>query len=151
MKVALAQMEVVPGQPGKNLETMLAMIEQAKRSGVDLIAFPEMCVPGYLLTDHFYREDLLREFMSFNEELRNASQGIAIAYGNIFADTDKAINERTGEKGPHPNKDGRSRKYNAVYVFQNGKPAPRLRETSALRMETYRPAQAKQEQQVMAA
>lgn len=125
-------MEVVPGSPRKNLEAMLEMVERAKREGVDLIAFPEMCVPGYLLTDHFYREDLLREFMSFNEEIRKASNGIAIAYGNIFVDTDKAINERTGEKGPHPNKDGRSRKYNAVYVFQNGRPAPRLRETSIL-------------------
>src|SRR3989338_6966435 len=107
MKIALAQMEVVPGNPRKNLEAMLDMIERAKREGVDLIAFPEMCVPGYLLTDHFYREDLLREFMAFNEEIRKASNGIAIAYGNIFVDTDKAINERTGEKGPHPNKDGR--------------------------------------------
>lgn len=125
-------MEVVPNQPCKNLEAMLEMIERAKREGADLIAFPEMCVPGYLLADHFYSEDLLREFMSFNEDLRKASQGIAIAYGNIFVDTDKAITERIGVTGPHPNKDGRSRKYNAVYVFQNGKAAPRLRETSVL-------------------
>ena len=42
MRIALAQMEVVPGKPGKNLETMLEMIERAKREAVDLIAFPEM-------------------------------------------------------------------------------------------------------------
>src|SRR3989338_4749941 len=130
MKVALAQMEVVPNQPKKNLEKMLEMIGQAKRDGVDLITFPELCIPGYLISDHFYREDLLAEFMSFNEAIRNASHGIAIAYGNIFVD--KTINERTGTNGPHPNKDGRSRKYNAVYVFQDGKPAPRLRETNIL-------------------
>ena len=130
MKVALAQMEVVPNQPKKNLEKMLEMIGQAKRDGVDLITFPELCIPGYLISDHFYREDLLAEFMSFNEAIRNASHGIAIAYGNIFVD--KTINERTGTNGPHPNKDGRSRKYNAVYVFQDGKPAPRLKETNIL-------------------
>lgn len=132
MKVALAQMEVVPNQPGKNLEAMLAMIEQAKREGVDLIAFPELSISGYLLGDIFYREDLLREFMCFNEELRKASNGIAIAYGNVMVDTEAEINAWTGVNGPHPNKDGRSRKYNAVYVFQNGKPAERLRQVKAL-------------------
>ena len=30
MKIALAQMDVLPGQPRKNLEKMLEMIEQAK-------------------------------------------------------------------------------------------------------------------------
>lgn len=132
MKVALAQMEVVPNQPRKNLETMLEMIGKAKREGADLIAFPELAIPGYLIGDLFYRDDLHREFMSFNDEIRKASNGIAIAYGNIAVDANEEINARTGATGLHPNKDGRSRKYNAVYVFQNGKPAPRLRPVDAL-------------------
>ncbi len=144
MKIALAQMEVVPGCPRKNLETMLGMIEEAKAQQADLIAFPELCLGGYLLGDRFTEEDYCANLMEFNEELRKASgdgsesngkngnecKGIAIAYGNVFLERD--INARVGDNNTHPNKDGRLRKYNAVHLFQNGKEIPRLRETKAL-------------------
>lgn len=130
MNIALAQMEVVPGQPKKNLETMLRMIIQAKQRGAHLIAFPEMCVGGYLLGDRFLRDTFCRDLMEYNEDLRKASDGIAIAYGNIFLD--EHINQRVGDNKHHPNKDGRTRKYNAVYIFQDGKPVRRLRETNLL-------------------
>lgn len=130
MKIALAQMEVVPGRPKKNLETMLGMIETAKRNAVDLIAFPEMCVGGYLVGDKWLDDSFCLNLMDFNEKLRESSEGIAIAYGNIFVDTE--INTRVKDNKFHPNKDGRSRKYNAVYVFQNGKPAARLQETTTI-------------------
>ncbi len=130
MKVALAQIEVLPGRPNANLETMLSMIDEAKKQGVDLIAFPEMCVGGYLLGDKHLNDGYSRNLMEFNEALRQASDGIAIAYGNIFLDD--AINSRLRDETKHPNKDGRTRRYNAVYVFQNGAEAERKAETGIL-------------------
>lgn len=136
MKIALGQIEVFPNQPEKNLEQMLVMIEEAKRQGVDLIAFPEMAVGGYLVGDRWLEESFCKDLMRFNEVLQEASKpsqgqpGIAIAYGNVFVD-DK-INERVGDAAIHPNEDGRVRKYNAVYIFQNGKPVRRLKETKIL-------------------
>ena len=122
MKIALAQMKVVPGLPKRNLETMLDMIEQAKNNGVDLIAFPEMCVGGYLLGDKWTSDEFCFDLMRKNEALRKASNGIAIAYGNIFVD----------KNSEHPNRDGRLRKYNSVYVFQNGEAVKRVKETKIL-------------------
>lgn len=130
MKVALAQMKVVPGMPKRNVENMLSMISDAKRDGVRLIVFPEMCVGGYLLGDKWLDDEYCEYLMSFNEVLRKASEGIAIAYGNIFVD--REINLRNEDNEIHPNKDGRSRKYNAVYVFENGKPAKRKIENKIL-------------------
>ncbi len=130
MKIALAQMEVVAGRPKKTLERMLHIISEAKNKGVDLIAFPEMCVGGYLLGDLWTNEGYCRALMKFNEKIMQASKGIAIAYGNIYVDD--TINERVGDDGFHPNKDGRVRKYNAIYVYQNGKPAKRVQETKFL-------------------
>ncbi len=130
MKIALAQMEVVPNRPKRNLENMLKMIDEAKEKKVDLIAFPEMCVGGYLLGDEWLDNNFVLNLMSFNETIRKASKGIAVAYGNIYFDKD--INERVKDKNFHPNKDGRIRKYNAVYIFQNGKQARRLKETNIL-------------------
>ena len=133
MKIALAQMEVIAGRPDKNVANMLSMIEEAKYESADLVVFPEMAVGGYLLGDKFLEDEFCKDLMAYNEELQKASKGIALAYGNIFVD-DKS-GERAGgiySKAIHPNKDGRSRKYNAIYVFQNGKPAERLRETMIL-------------------
>lgn len=115
MRVALAQMDVLPGLPERNLGTMLEMIEQAKRDGADLIAFPEMSVGGYLLGDVWTQEAFVDDLMEYNEILRKASHGIAIAYGNVHAQEGLV------------NKDGRRRKLNAVHVFQDGKTAQRLR------------------------
>jgi NAD+ synthase (glutamine-hydrolysing) len=49
------------------------------------------------------------------KEILDISDGIAIIYGNIYLD------EEAMTKGFHPNEDGRIRRYNAVYVVQNGK------------------------------
>ena len=120
MKVALAQMDVVAGKPEQNLETMLKEIQKAKTQEVDLIAFPEMCVGGYLIGDLWYSNGFCNNLMEINEEIKNASDGIAIAYGNVFVDKNK-----TGE-------DGRSRKYNAVYLYQDGKPIRRVKQINSL-------------------
>lgn len=126
MKIALAQMEVVPGRPRINVANMIRLIGEAKKKGVDLVAFPEMCVGGYLLGDKWTNEEFCKNLMDFNEEIRKASRGIAVAYGNIFVDYE--VCKRCGDNNIHPNKDGRVRKYNAVYVFQDGKPAKKLKE-----------------------
>lgn len=123
MKIALAQMEVIPGDPDRNLATMLSMIGQARDEGADLVAFPELCVSGYLLSDLWTNEEFCRRLMTYNDAIAEASREIAIAYGNIYLD--ETINQRWGDENAHPNKDGRKRKYNAVYVFQHGKPVAR--------------------------
>ena len=84
MKIALAQMNVLPGQPRKNLEKMLEMIERAKAEKADLVAFPEMCIGGYLLGDAWTDEAWCRDLMAYGEEVRKASHGIAVAFGNVY-------------------------------------------------------------------
>lgn len=130
MKIALAQMEVIPNRPRENLTKMLNMIKTAKDASVDLIVFPEMCVGGYLLSDKWQEDSFCNDLMEYNDTIKKASGGIAIAYGNVCLDS--TINKRVNDSLFHPNKDGRTRKYNAVYVFQNEKPAPRLKETNIL-------------------
>lgn len=130
MKIALAQIEVIPGALERNVQNMLSMINEAKTKNVDLIIFPELCLSGYLLSDLWVDESFCDTLMTYNQVLLAASAGIAIAYGNIYLDRD--INARWKERGYHPNKDGRTRKYNAVYVFQNGQFAKRASEHTIL-------------------
>lgn len=110
MKAALAQMRVFPGQPEKNFETMQRFINDAKQQKCRIIAFPEMCIGGYLLGDRWLDTSWCEYLMEFNEQIAALSNDIIILYGNVYADKNRK------------NKDGRVRKYNAGYGFYNGNP-----------------------------
>jgi NAD+ synthase (glutamine-hydrolysing) len=130
MKIALAQMEVIPGGMDKNVRKMLDMINLAKEQAVGLLVFPELCVSGYILSDLWVNDSFCEALMNYNRVIREASKGIVVAYGNIYQD--REINTRWNDSKYHPNKDGRTRKYNAVYVVQNGFPARRIKESMIL-------------------
>jgi NAD+ synthase (glutamine-hydrolysing) len=128
MKFALAQMKVISGRPDLNVQRMKEYIEEARQQGAELVVFPEMCVGGYLVGDRWLDDNWCRELMHWNNEILKASDAIAVAYGNVFLDDQ--IEDRV--KGYHPNRDGRVRRYNAIYVVQDGKPAKRVVENSLL-------------------
>lgn len=108
MRVRLFQQDVIPGVPSTNTATMLDAIAAAKKEKIDVIAFPEMAIPGYLLGDEWERESFLRDCEACGEKLRLASEGICVIFGNVAIDW-QARNE-----------DGRVRKFNAAFVADNG-------------------------------
>ncbi len=130
MRIALAQMHIVPGALERNYETILKLIESAKRQEVDLVAFPEMAVSGYLLSDLWLDREFCAHIVEYNRKVIAASTNIAVAFGSAFVDDE--IQSRLQSDAPHPNKDGRTRLYNAVFVAQDGKPAKRAKETTIL-------------------
>ena len=109
IKICIAQMEVSPGMPQKNTEKMLGMIESAKKDGAEIIVFSELCIPGYMISDVWERESFLRECIACGDRIKEASDGIAVIFGNIAVDWTLK------------NEDGRVRKYNACLVTENGK------------------------------
>lgn len=113
MKIALAQMRVIAGQPWKNFKKMKQLIDEARQKGCQIIAFPEMCVGGYLLADRWTEDAWCNHLAAFNDRIRELSEDIIIIYGNILIDNSRR------------NKDGRIRKYNAGFAFHDRKPLPR--------------------------
>ncbi|WP_033169373.1 NAD(+) synthase [Selenomonas sp. ND2010] len=109
LKIAMGQMEVIPGHPDQNTAKILSMIAAAKEQNVDLIIFPEMAVPGYLLGDTWEQSSFLKDCESFGQDIINASTGITVMFGNIAVDWSKK------------NNDGRVRKYNALFTARDGK------------------------------
>ncbi|MBO6209113.1 MAG: NAD(+) synthase, partial [Schwartzia sp.] len=109
LQIALAQMRVVPGRPDRNTETMLKYIADARKQNADLVIFPEMAIPGYLLGDTWEQTSFLEECESCGEEIIAAAQGITIMFGNVAVDWTKK------------NNDGRVRKYNAFFTAQDGR------------------------------
>jgi NAD+ synthase (glutamine-hydrolysing) len=108
LKSRIAQIEVLPGRPRENTDTILKHIHDAIQDGIELIAFPEMAVPGYLLGDAWEHQAFLRQCEACGHEIREASQGIIVTFGNVAMD------------GSRRNEDGRVRKYNAIFVADNG-------------------------------
>ena len=109
IRVRLVQMEVLPGQPWENTQRMLAQIDAARTDGVELVAFPEMAVPGYLIGDEWERQAFLRECESCGHRLREAGRGLVVVFGNVGLDWRRR------------NEDGRVRKYNALFVAEDGR------------------------------
>ncbi|MDD5482286.1 MAG: NAD(+) synthase [Kiritimatiellae bacterium] len=109
LRAALAQINVVPGQPALNTATMLKGIAAAKQKKARLIVFPELAIPGYLIGDNWERNAFLRECEECGERIRAAAKNITVVFGNVAMDW--------GRK----NEDGRVRKYNALFVAERGK------------------------------
>jgi NAD+ synthase (glutamine-hydrolysing) len=129
--VAHGQIDVRPGNPRANVAAMIKAIKEAKAAGADVIAFPEMAVGGYTVGDDWVHDSYCEELMIYNEQLKAASQGITVVWGNVYLDTPKRMAQR-GIDGYHPNEDGGTRRYNAIFVAQNGEWAPRLNDPGIL-------------------
>ena len=103
-RIALAQLAVRPGRPDLNVARMLELIAEAREAGGEVVAFPELCVPGYIVGDLWEVDALVEDFAAWSDAVREESAGLTVLFGNVAVD-----HGRIGE-------DGRVRKFNAVYV-----------------------------------
>lgn len=108
MKIALGQMQVIPGRPDLNTHSMKMMIQQAKDRGAQIIIFPELSIPGYLLGDTWEQTSFLKDCENWGKQIISLSQDICIVFGNVAVDWQKS------------GQDGRVRKYNACFVAYQG-------------------------------
>lgn len=109
LKLALCQMNVVPGRPDINRATITKEIESAAKRNCDLIIFPELCIPGYFIGDLFEDDAFIKDVLRVNEQIRVATQiGITAIFGSITT-----TKNRHGE-------DGRLIKFNTALIAQNG-------------------------------
>ncbi len=109
IKIALGQIEIIPGNPRQNKETILQAIQFARSLRVDVLVLPELCLSGYLIGDLWEQPAFVKECINLGQEIIEATENIALIFGNVAIDPDKH------------NEDGRMRKYNALFAAQNGK------------------------------
>lgn len=109
LQLRVVQMDVLPGRPRDNTDKILARIAEARAAGAQLVVFPEMVVPGYLLGDEWERSAFLRECEACGEAIRDASRGLVVMFGNVGIDWTRK------------NEDGRARKYNALFTAEEGR------------------------------
>jgi NAD+ synthetase len=87
VKICIGQINTTPGDFDGNRDRMLEGIDQANRSGCDLVVFPELSIPGYLSQDLLYNPSFIKRNFEVIDELcaasKNVSPDLHIVFGYI--------------------------------------------------------------------
>ena len=110
IRIAFGQIQVHPGDPATNFQSMMHAIDYAKAVSTDILIFPELCLSGYIVGDLWDQVPFINDCLYYGEELvkATANTNLTIIFGNV------GIDERLR------NLDGNLRKYNALYVASKG-------------------------------
>ena len=84
----MAQMNATVGDLDGNSERIVAAIQEAHNFGADLVAFPELALPGYPPEDLLLKPQFIRENNDRLLQIAADCQGIAAIVGFIDADAD---------------------------------------------------------------
>lgn len=110
IRIAFGQLQVHPGDPATNFQSMMHAIDYAKAVSTDILIFPELCLSGYMVGDLWDQVPFINDCLYYGEELvkATANTNLTIIFGNV------GIDEHLR------NLDGSLRKYNALYVVSKG-------------------------------
>src|SRR5215217_4909963 len=104
MRVALAQINTTVGDIWGNVERMSDALEQAVDSDADLVAYPELTIPGYPPEDLLMRPSFIEENMrALGEFAGQVPEGVlaAVGFGDLDADLYNACAVVSGGKILH--------------------------------------------------
>src|ERR671921_1808775 len=89
MRVALAQINTTVGDIWGNVEKMTDTLEQATDAGAELVAYPELTIPGYPPEDLLMRPSFIEENMrALHEFAGKVPEGVVAAAGFVDLDAD---------------------------------------------------------------
>ena len=99
-RLAMAQINVSVGDLAGNTRKIIRYVEEAREQEADLVAFPELAIPGYPPEDLVFKPQFVRDNLRCLDEIAAASAGIAVVVGFV---------------------DSQSHLYNAAAVASDGK------------------------------
>jgi NAD+ synthase (glutamine-hydrolysing) len=83
LRIGLAQVNVTVGDIEGNTRRVLDEIERARPLGVDLVAFPELCLTGYPPEDLLFRSAFIEANLRALERVTRASAGLTVVVGFV--------------------------------------------------------------------
>ena len=88
LRIGLAQINPTVGDLDGNIARIRASIERARALGVDLLAFPEMVVPGYPPEDLLLKPAFIQGCIDRTRDLAGDSRGMTVVVGTLERDGD---------------------------------------------------------------
>ena len=110
IRIAFGQIQVHPGEPATNFQSMMQAIDYAKAVSTDILIFPELCLSGYMVGDLWDQVPFINDCLYYGDEIvkATANTNLTIIFGNVGIDESLR------------NLDGSLRKYNGLYVASKG-------------------------------
>ena len=87
-RLALAQINVTVGDLEGNTRKIIDYMDKARSADADLVAFPELAVPGYPPEDLLFKPQFIQDNLVGMRRIAEASHGIAVVVGFVDVDTD---------------------------------------------------------------
>jgi NAD+ synthase (glutamine-hydrolysing) len=88
LRIGLAQINPTVGDLDGNIAKIVGQIEAARALGVELLAFPEMCVPGYPPEDLLLKPAFIQGCVDRTRDLSPRTTGMTVVVGSIERDGD---------------------------------------------------------------
>ncbi len=136
LRIALAQINATVGDLSGNRQKIIKGLDQARKSGAHLVAFPELVVTGYPPEDLLLKPDFVESAQKILLDLSAATKGLIAVIGGLWVDNDlyngaavfsdgKLINVYTKHFLPNYGVFDENRYFqvgqkNPVFRFQNG-------------------------------
>ena len=87
-RLALAQINPTVGDIPGNTSRILDYVERARQAQADLVAFPELAIPGYPPEDLLFKPSFLQDNMAAMQQVVAASRDIAVVVGYVHLGAD---------------------------------------------------------------
>jgi len=88
LRIGLAQINTTVGDFANNTRRILEAVSEARSSGVDLLAFPELAICGYPPEDLLLKPKFIEENLRSLEKVVAGSSGLSIVVGFVAAKED---------------------------------------------------------------
>ena len=88
LRIGMAQLNTTVGDFAGNRRKILKAIDEARSSGVDIVAFPELAICGYPPEDLLFKPRFIAENLRSLDKVIEASSGISIVVGFVDARED---------------------------------------------------------------
>jgi NAD+ synthase (glutamine-hydrolysing) len=88
IRLALAQLNPTVGDLEGNFQRVVESIEQARRLGVDVLAFPEMMITGYMPEDLLLKPSFIDRAIERTHALEPLTTGMTVIVGTVERDLD---------------------------------------------------------------
>ncbi|HEY3215158.1 MAG TPA: NAD+ synthase [Candidatus Eisenbacteria bacterium] len=88
LRLALAQLNPTVGDLDGNVQQVVGSIDHARALGVDILAFPEMMIPGYPPEDLLLKPSFIERSLEHTRNLAAATLGMTVVVGTVDREID---------------------------------------------------------------
>ncbi|MBI4763425.1 MAG: NAD+ synthase [Deltaproteobacteria bacterium] len=88
LRIALAQINATVGDLSGNRQKIIKGIDQARKSGAHLVAFPELAITGYPPEDLLLKPDFVESAQQTLLDLSSATKGLIAVIGGLWVEGD---------------------------------------------------------------